>query len=67
MAETKALIPMGHEFYLDEWGDIDNFFMELDHHNGPGCSLCDDSWCHHCEPEVYTELCPVAIAQPKLI
>ena len=67
MAETKALVPMGHEFYLDEWGDIDNSFMEFDYHNGPGCSLCDDSWCHHCEPEVYAECCPVAIAQPQLI
>ena len=67
MAETKALVPMGHEFYLDEWGGVDIFFMESDYHNGPGCSLCDDSWCHHCEPEVYTETCPVATTQPQLI
>ena len=33
MAETKALVPMGHEFYLDEWGDVDIFFMESDYHS----------------------------------
>ena len=67
MAETKALVPMGHEFYLDEYGGVDIFFEEYDHHNGPGCALCNNSWCHHCEPEVYTEPCPVAVTQPKLI
>ena len=67
MAETKALVPMGHEFYLDKWGGVDIFFMESGYHNGPGCSLCDDLWCEHCEPEVYTETCPVATTQPQLI
>ena len=57
---------MGHEFYLDDDDDIDPFFTSHGYHNGPGCALCHDIWCHHCTPEIYTEQCPAAIAQAKL-
>ena len=63
--KTRALVPMGHEFYLDD-DDIDPFFTSHGYHNGPGCALCHDVWCHHCTPEIYTEQCPAAIAQAKL-
>lgn len=53
---------MKHDFYLDENGDIDDFFLDYDIHNGPGCQRCHDGWCRWCHPERKDEECPGAAA-----
>lgn len=40
-----------HEWRRDEDGDIDEFFYDSGHHNGPGCTRCGYSYCAHCRPE----------------
>lgn len=54
---------MKHDFYLDEDGEIDVWYVEYDYHNGPGCRACVDSWCMHClgdkrYKELLEEECP---------
>lgn len=39
----------GHAWQLDEDGEIDDFAYDGDEHNGPRCTLCDESYCQHCE------------------
>lgn len=47
-----AMKAKGHSPILDEDGELDCWVMEFDIHNGPGCSICGDSWCEHCtKPE----------------
>lgn len=53
---TKSLVPGGHEFALDEDGDIDIY--DNDNHGGPWCRLCSDSWCMWCDPDRMQEKCP---------
>ena len=38
-----------HVWQLDDDGEVDNFAYDGDKHNGPRCTLCDYSYCHHCE------------------
>jgi hypothetical protein len=38
---------LGHKLIRDEDGDIDHFVCDAGYHNGPGCSVCHVSWCHH--------------------
>lgn len=38
----------GHKLKLDDDGNVDMTIMDYAHHNGPGCELCNDSWCMHC-------------------
>ncbi len=54
----QAIHDAGHELLLDEDGVIDIFVFDIDHHNGPGCSLCGDSWCHHCRDVISISQCP---------
>lgn len=42
----------GHKLILNEDGEVDIFRLDVDHHNGPECELCGESWCHHCQPEI---------------
>lgn len=49
---------MLHDFYTDEDGDIDMFYLDNDYHNGPGCRRCGDFWCHHCDRGILDEVCP---------
>lgn len=48
----KKLEAAGHVLIRDEDGDVNIFVMDHGYHNGPGCELCGESWCHHCEDEV---------------
>ncbi len=41
---------MGHKPVLTEDGEIDIFVLDIDGHNGPGCTKCGYSFCHHCNP-----------------
>lgn len=43
---------LGHQLIRDDEGGVDIFVMDFDIHNGPGCALCGESWCHHCQPSV---------------
>ncbi len=36
---------------------IDIFAHSSGYHNGPECSVCGKSFCHHCNPECYKEEC----------
>lgn len=38
-----------HLWKNDETETIDLFVLYGDHHNGPGCTRCDLTFCHHCE------------------
>lgn len=40
-----------HEWKLDEYGDIDEFAMSYDFHNGPVCKNCGYSFCEFCYPD----------------
>lgn len=44
----------GHTLKRDEDGDVDWFVLETDRCNGPGCTVCGDAWCHHCDPDIET-------------
>lgn len=55
---TVQTTPGGHQFYADAQGKVDNFHMEGDLHNGPGCAVCEEAWCSGCSPEIYQERCP---------
>lgn len=48
---------MKHDFYLDERGEIDIWRVDQDYHNGPECRRCGESWCEHCSPYCYDEVC----------
>ena len=39
-----------HEWTCDEDGNINEFAMEFDYHNGPACKRCDYTFCIHCDP-----------------
>ncbi len=47
----------GHKLRRDEDGDIDDFALEWEHHNGPACTVCEERWCHHCTRAEDIELC----------
>lgn len=46
-----------HEFYTDKDGNRDDLRTEGDHHNGPVCRVCGESFCVHCSPERVDEEC----------
>lgn len=39
---------LGHILKRNEDGAVDEFVCDAGFHNGPGCSRCGESWCHHC-------------------
>jgi hypothetical protein len=39
----------GHQWRLDERGDVDDFGLDVDYHNGPVCVSCGYSFCQHCQ------------------
>ncbi|WP_143737052.1 hypothetical protein [Microbispora sp. GKU 823] len=57
-----------HQFQRDEDGDIDDFAFDVEEpgigHNGPRCTVCGESICHHCEPKRLDEECPGKWIQP---
>lgn len=44
----------------DEGGDIDIFAVAYGYHNGPRCERCGEGFCHHCKPDCYRYVCPLA-------
>ena len=52
MTYEQQLEAAGHVLKRDEDGEVDNWVMDWDYHNGPGCVNCHDSWCHHCEDTI---------------
>lgn len=48
----KRLEDAGHVLKRDKNGDVDEWVLEYDIHNGPGCINCDESWCRHCEDKI---------------
>lgn len=39
----------GHKWIIGEYyGEVDIFAFDHDIHNGPMCSKCGYSFCHHC-------------------
>ncbi len=48
----QRLEAAGHKLVRDADGSVDCWMLDHDYHNGPGCELCGESWCHHCENRV---------------
>lgn len=42
-----------HLWKKDENGNVDEWAMEFDYHQGPVCERCGHSFCIHCEPNGY--------------
>jgi hypothetical protein len=54
-ALVDRIVQAGHVLKLDEDGAVDEFVCDAGYHNGPGCSVCGESWCQHCaSPRVET-------------
>lgn len=51
-----------HEWKRYESGEVDIFAHEVDvegvGHNGPRCTVCDLSFCEHCQPDAWQFECP---------
>jgi hypothetical protein len=59
MSAPKQLVEGGHMFVTtDDEGTIDNWQYDSGFHNGPRCENCNMTWCEHCEPNCYGEICP---------
>jgi hypothetical protein len=48
--KEKGHSPALTDEYENEDGSLtfDMFYLSVDLHNGPGCSVCHFSFCHHC-------------------
>lgn len=44
-----------HDWETDEDGNINEFAMEYEFHNGPSCNRCGYSFCMHCKPNGWNE------------
>ena len=47
-----------HQWILEEDGERDDFQMDVGYHNGPRCSVCGFSYCHHCGTSPENLVCP---------
>lgn len=47
-------------------GGLDIFVMDAGYHNGPGCSSCGMSWCHHCDGPSTIEACSSPVIEMTL-
>lgn len=54
--KTKVLVPGGHEFKIDEDGELD--YMDADYHSYVWCVLCLDGECTMCNPDILKDACP---------
>lgn len=61
-----AMIAKGHTPRMNDDGSVDIFVTDVGHHNGPGCSVCRDTWCQHCTAPEKIEPCIEAEAQAAL-
>lgn len=50
-----------HDWERDSDGNIDEFAMAYEYHNGPMCKRCGDSFCIHCDPHGYETRKPCII------
>ena len=53
------MVERGHTPIMDEYDgekELNYFVYDYDHHNGPGCSVCNWSVCWHCEPDPKTAI-----------
>ena len=58
--ETKTPIHIHEEYPEHDWetdkhGNIDEWFMNYEFHNGPACQRCGYSFCVHCKPNGWNE------------
>lgn len=44
-----------HDWETDENGNIDEWAMSYEIHNGPACERCGYSFCMHCKPNGWNE------------
>ena len=58
--EEGQVVKDGHKFALEPDGQVDVWRMEVEYHNGPHCNSCDESFCQHCDRQIYTEVCEQA-------
>lgn len=65
IGRREVFVPYGpphHTWQLTEAGHVDTFALDYEGetmgHNGPHCTVCDESFCEHCEPDIYDQLCP---------
>lgn len=70
----EAAKAAGHTLALDEDGEIDWFALESDDyesfggHNGPKCTRCGETWCHHCETKAFgLESCDKLLKQRNAV
>ena len=59
-----AMKAKGHMPYVNSDGSLDDFVLDYDHHNGPGCQACGWSVCHHCEDVDSIPECDVLDGSP---
>ena len=45
----EAMKAKGHMPKLDDDGGLDLFVLDVDFHNGPGCTICFWNCCMNCE------------------
>lgn len=46
--KAKGHVPIMEAGRFGDPDRLDIWVMSADYHNGPGCSSCGESWCHHC-------------------
>lgn len=42
---------VGHKLKRDQDGAVDAWVLAGDYHNGPGCEVCGEAWCEHCQDD----------------
>ncbi len=60
--QEKALVDrfeaQGHVMKRNSDGDVDQFGIDYETHNGPICEVCGEGVCWHCKPNYQPEKCP---------
>ena len=67
MAKSKkhAAPKNPHKWKCYEDGRIDLFVTDKGFHNGPGCTVCGFTFCHHCNPEGIDTECGASSIAPS--
>lgn len=60
IAMIERMIAAGHVPATNDEGEVNWFFVEGHYCNGPGCSVCHDGCCQHCQPNWQPKPCPGA-------
>ena len=48
-----------HLWYKDDNGDVDMWYVDHGYHNGPGCKICGERFCEHCDPNWADDECEI--------